>query len=328
MPCARTTEAATIPMSARSAEQGRGPARRDVHGIVLLDKPPGLSSNAALQSVKRLYRARKAGHTGSLDPLATGMLPLCFGEATKFSTYLLEADKVYRFEVQLGVTTRTDDAEGEVLERRPVPVLDPARVRAVLDRFLGEIEQVPPMYSALHHQGRRLYELAREGVEVERSPRRVTIHALDLLALERDRVRCEVRCSKGTYVRTLAADIGRALGCGGHVAALRRVSVTPFESHAMVTLEALQAAAERGDSALDSMLLPPDSALVTLPCVELGADAAHYFGAGQPVLVPRAPTSGRLRVYQADGSFLGVGEVADDGRVAPRRLVRLAARMP
>ncbi|HXH02989.1 MAG TPA: tRNA pseudouridine(55) synthase TruB [Candidatus Competibacteraceae bacterium] len=300
--------------------------KRDVHGVVLLDKPLGLSSNAALQAVKRLYRVRKAGHTGSLDPQATGMLPICLGEATKVSAYLLDADKTYDFVCRLGVTTTTGDAEGEVLERRPLPAaLSVAQVEAVLARFRGEIEQIPPMYSALRYQGQRLYRLARQGVEVERAPRTVTIHTLALRALEGERLACTVRCSKGTYVRTLAEDIGRALGCGAHVVELRRSAVSPYAAAAMVGLDELERLAEQGEAALDARLLPVDSAIAHWPALHVGADSAHYLRHGNPVLVPRAPTRGLVRLYQGETRFLGIGEILDDGRVAPRRLVQLPA---
>jgi tRNA pseudouridine55 synthase len=294
---------------------------RDVSGILLLDKPVGVTSNQALQAVKRLYHARKAGHTGSLDPLATGLLPLCLGEATKISAYLLDADKRYWVRVRLGTVTTTGDAEGEVVETRPVVGIDEARVREVLAGFLGTIRQLPPMYSALKHQGQRLYKLAREGVEVEREPRAVTIHAIMLLHLDGEEFEMEVHCSKGTYVRTLAEDIGAALDCGGYVSALRRTGVGPYLADRMVDLPEIERRAEEGLEALDALLLPVDSAVGHWPEVKLSEDAAYYLKLGQPVLVPRAPPNGWLRLYDARGRFLGVGEIDDDGKVAPRRLM-------
>ncbi|HHC72834.1 MAG TPA: tRNA pseudouridine(55) synthase TruB [Thiotrichales bacterium] len=295
--------------------------RRDVSGILLLDKPLGMTSNEALQKVKRYYKARKAGHTGSLDPLATGMLPLCFGEATKVSAFLLDADKRYRLGATLGVTTETGDSEGAVIEERPVPPLDETKVEEALARFRGEIEQIPPMYSALKHEGERLYNLARKGVEVKREPRRVTIHALELIAMGDDWLELEVHCSKGTYVRTLAEDIGEALGCGAHVSELRRTQVGPYDDpDAMVTMEQVEAATEEGFAALDALLLPIESALAHWPAVTLNEDSAYYLRQGQPVLVPKAPTSGMVRLFEAAGRFIGAGEIQDDGRVAPRRL--------
>lgn len=296
--------------------------RRDVHGIVLLDKPAGLSSNLALQIVRGIYGARKAGHGGSLDPLATGLLPLLFGEATKVSGRLLEATKGYRFTARLGITTSTGDAEGAVLEERPVERYDRAVFETVFERFRGEILQVPPMHSALKREGQPLYRLARKGVEVEREPRPVTIHALTLLGWDDTSFTADVRCSKGTYIRTLAVDIGAALGCGAHVVSLRRTEVAPYDATRMVTLEALRECAENGgDAALDAWLLPIDSALVDWPEVRLGADAAHYFVCGNAVQTRTAPRQGWVRVYADDGRFVGLGEVLDDGRVAPRRVL-------
>ncbi len=294
---------------------------REVSGILLLDKPVGMTSNHALQAVKRLYRARKAGHTGSLDPLATGLLPLCLGEATKISAYLLDADKRYWVRVRLGTVTTTGDAEGEVVETRPVVGIDETRVRAALAAFMGPIRQLPPMYSALKHQGQRLYKLAREGVEVEREPRAVTIHAIMLLALEGEEFDMEVHCSKGTYVRTLAEDIGAALGCGAFVSALRRTGVGPYLADRMIGMPEIERRAEEGFDALDALLLPIDSAVAHWPEIKLSDDAAYYLKLGQPVLVPKAPPNGWLRLYDARGRFVGVGEIEDDGKVAPRRLM-------
>lgn len=295
--------------------------RRNISGILLLDKDPGLTSNEALQIVKRLFDARKAGHTGSLDPLASGLLPVCLGEATKVSGFLLDANKRYWVRCRLGQRTATGDAEGEVLETRPVQGVDRARVARVLEGMEGPQEQVPPMYSAVKHQGQRLYKLARQGVEVERKPRPVVIHTLKLLDLEGEVLEFDVRCSKGTYVRTLAEDIGAALGCGAHVTALRRLAVGPYDGAAMVDLDSLRRLAAEGTDRLDSVLLPMESALAEWPDVRLSDDAAYYLRRGQPVLVPHAPTRGWVRLYARDRRFLGVGQILDDGRVAPRRLV-------
>ena len=295
---------------------------RSVNGILLLDKPEGITSNEALQVVKHLYNARKAGHTGSLDPLASGLLPICLGEATKVSGFLLDADKHYRVRCRLGERTTTGDAEGEVVETRPVEGLSEGRLREVLAGFLGEIEQIPPMYSAVKHQGQRLYKLAREGKEVEREPRKVTIHRLELTGLEPPFFDIEVHCSKGTYVRTLAEDIGEALGCVAHVAALRRTGVGPYDGSHMIALEELRRLAGSGDhAALDGLLLPIESALTQWPDVQLNNDAAFYVRQGQPVQVPHAPTSGWVRLYEGGGRFLGMGQILDDGRVAPKRLM-------
>lgn len=294
---------------------------RDVSGILLLDKPLGMTSNEALQRVKRLYHARKAGHTGSLDPLAEGLLPLCFGEATKLSAYLLDADKHYWVKVRLGVSTTTGDAEGEVVQTRPVDGVTRAALEQVVNRFVGPIQQLPPMYSALKYQGQRLYKLAREGVEVPREPRAVTIHAIELEDYADGEFEMMVHCSKGTYVRTLAEDIGEALGCGAHVSALRRTGVGPYGAGQLVTMAQVEQAAEAGDAALDALLLPLDSAVGHWPEVRLSADSAYYLKLGQPVLVPRAPTAGWVRLYDQAGGFLGVGQIEDDGKVAPRRLM-------
>jgi tRNA pseudouridine55 synthase len=293
-----------------------------VNGILLLDKPAGIGSNDALQKAKSLFQARKAGHTGSLDRGASGLLPLCFGEATKFSSFLLGADKIYAATFRLGIVTTTGDSAGEVLERLPVPDLDEERLRRVLGRFTGEIQQVPPMYSALKHKGQRLYDLAYRGIEVEREPRPVTIHELELRSLSGDRFDVSITCSKGTYVRTLAEDIGRELGCGAHVESLRRTGVGPFRLSEAVALAELEEMAGSGEvQSLDRLLLDVDEVLRDIPAVQLVESAAFYLCQGQPVMVPHAPTTGRLRLYNEAREFLGIGEVLDDGRVAPRRLV-------
>jgi tRNA pseudouridine55 synthase len=304
---------------------GRRP-RRPVSGVLLLDKPVGWTSNAALQAVKHLYQAAKAGHTGSLDPLASGLLPICLGEATKLSGFLLNADKGYRFTCRLGVTTTTGDAEGEVVAVRPVGPLSRESMEAALRRFVGTIRQIPPMYSALKHNGQPLYKLARKGMEVERAPREVTVRELHLLRLDDEEFECELRCSKGTYVRTLATDLGEILGCGAHVTALRRTVVEPYDAARMVTLESLREWAEQGLAVLDTKLLPSDSAVTQWPAVRVGGDAAFYLRQGQPVLAPRAPSQGWVRLYQDEQRFFGIGEILDDGRVAPRRL--LACEVP
>ncbi len=302
----------------------RHKAGRGVTGILLLDKPLELTSNDALQRVKRAYQAAKAGHTGSLDPLATGLLPCCLGEATKFSAFLLDADKRYRVRVRLGVTTTTADAEGEVTATRPVEGIDESLIRDALSGFVGTIDQLPPMHSAVKHQGQRLYKLARQGLEVERTPRQVQIFALDLLAVELPEIEIDVHCSKGTYVRTLAEDIGRVLGCGGHVSGLRRTAVGPYVESSMpfVGLDWVESRAAEGDlQSLDAALLPLDSALGHWPSVRLSADAAFYLQQGQAVLIPRAPTEGLVRLYDPSNRFVGVGSILEDGRVQPKRLI-------
>ena len=296
--------------------------RRNVSGIILLDKPLGFTSNAALQKVRWLLNAEKAGHTGSLDPLATGVLPLCFGEATKFSQYLLESDKGYETVMQLGVTTTTADAEGEVLRTREVNV-DRPEIEAVLPAFRGGISQVPPMYSALKRDGQPLYKLARAGEIVEREARSVTISRLELLECNQDKVRLAVDCSKGTYIRTLVEDIGERLGCGAHVAQLRRTQAGPFKLAQTVTLEELeQVHAEGGNEAVDRFLLPSDSGLQDWPLLQFSEHSAFYWLHGQPVRAPEAPKFGMVRVQDHNGRFIGIGEVSEDGRIAPRRLIR------
>jgi tRNA pseudouridine55 synthase len=295
---------------------------REVTGILLLDKPTGMTSNGALQVVKRLYGARKAGHTGSLDPLATGLLPICFGEATKLSGFLLEADKSYRAVVKLGERTTTGDSEGEVIRRGDISGIDRARVEEAAASFRGEILQTPPMHSAIKQNGVPLYKLAHQGIEVERKAREVTIHRFDVVEIAGDRVTIEVDCSKGTYIRVLADELGELLGCGGHICELRRTGVGAFDASRMVTLEELEAlAAEGGPEALDARLVSMESALSQWPDVRLSKDVAYFLVQGQPVFVPHAPSRGLVRIYTREDRFLGVGHILDDGRVAPKRLV-------
>ena len=304
---------------------------RNVSGVLLLDKPQGGSSNHILQRVKRLFGAAKAGHTGSLDPLATGMLPVCFGEATKISAFLLDADKRYHLKCQLGVNTTTGDAEGEVIDTQDVSAISEADVKKVLPDFLGEISQVPPMYSAIKHNGERLYKLARQGIEVERKARQVTIYDIDYISLDWEQLsdqkrlilELEVHCSKGTYVRTLVEDIAKKLNCGAHITSLRRLSVGPYDGD-MLTIDQLEALAEQGEDVLDSCLQPVDSGVSDWPDVHLTPDAAFYVQQGQAVMVPQAPTQGWVRIYDQD-HFLGLGEIQDDGLVAPRRMIKQCA---
>jgi tRNA pseudouridine55 synthase len=293
---------------------------RDLDGILLLDKPEGLTSNAALQKVRRLLGARKAGHTGSLDPLASGLLPLCFGQATKVCGLLLEANKTYLVTMVLGERTTTGDREGAVIERLAVPELDADALRRVAAGFLGESGQIPPMYSALKHQGQRLYQLARQGLEVERPARRITVHRIDLLGIEDHRLQFEIECSKGTYVRSLAEDFARACGTVGHVGSLRRLSLGPFTRPAMHELASLEQAATRPD-ALDALLLPVDAALPGMPAVMLGTAEQACVLQGQPVFVT-GPGSARVRMYGEGGLFLGTGRMTAEGRrLAPDRIM-------
>ena len=296
---------------------------RNVHGVLLLDKPAGMTSNGALQIVKRLFNARKAGHTGSLDPLATGVLPLCLGEATKISGFLLDAAKGYRSVFKLGVRTDSSDADGAVIATSPVGELNLDTVNSVLVRFVGPIVQIPPMHSAIKQNGVPLYKLAHQGVAVERLPRSVTIHELTLLRFENDEIEVAVRCSKGTYIRVLAEDIGAALGCGAHVAQLRRDFAGPYSLSQTVTLQQLQDDLQQGTEVLDRRLLPMDSALADWPGVKLSDDAAYFLKRGQTVFIPRTSDRGLVRLFNSQMNFLGIGQVQDDGRVAPRRLVNL-----
>jgi len=299
--------------------------RRKLDGVLLLDKPVGPSSSAVLQAVKRLFNAEKAGHAGTLDPLASGLLPLLFGEATKFAQFGLDSIKEYRAQIRLGVLTETGDAEGKVLERRAVDVTTNDAVRA-LARFRGPIEQVPPMYSALKHGGRPLYALARAGQTVERAARRITIHELEQLEFSADLLQLRVKCSKGTYVRQLAVDIGAELGTVAHLEALRRTAVAGFRLDAAVTLDDLQAL---GEEARVAWLLPADSLLEDLPRLDLAAEPSQRFLNGQAVAlqVPaQSGISGPCRVYREPGTLLGVGEAGPGGELHPVRLLAKVAR--
>ncbi|MFM1896610.1 MAG: hypothetical protein RLZZ385_1684 [Pseudomonadota bacterium] len=317
----RRTGIYTTKLSKRRRQAGR-----QVNGILVLDKGPGVSSNAALQEVKRIYNASKAGHTGSLDPLATGVLPLCLGEATKLSQFLLNADKTYRVAIRLGIRTDTGDAEGAVIQRVDDPVISDAELGAALTSLTGSIQQVPPMYSALKHQGVPLYKLARQGVDVEREARPVVVYRLELLERDGDTLTLEIDCSKGTYVRTLADDLGNLLGCGAHVTALRRTRAGVFTEQDAVTVERLRelrdatAGADEGFAAIDGLLVGMDQAVSNLPEVVLPEVTARCMRQGQPVLVRHLPEDGLVRLYEGD-QFIGIGSILDDGRVAPRRMI-------
>lgn len=306
---------------------GRGARKpqgfRDVDGILLLDKPTGISSNKALQIARFLFKANKAGHTGSLDPLASGMLPICFGEATKFSNYLLDASKSYRALCQLGKTTSTGDAEGKITSQSPVQV-DALDIQRVLRQFTGKVDQIPPMYSALKHKGQRLYKLARKGEEVERAPRQIEIYSLEMTGFSDNAFEIDVHCSKGTYIRTLAEDIGKVLGCGAYLAGLERTGVQPFWNNDCYSLDALRSISEQGLAGLDYCLLPVNSALVDLPELIVDPLAVNYLKQGQAVRVNLAPLSGLLSLITQNGHFIGIGEVASDGRILPKRLMNTA----
>jgi tRNA pseudouridine55 synthase len=308
--------------------RGRRSRSEAVDGVLLLNKPAGLTSNQALQRVKRLLNARKAGHTGSLDPAATGMLPLCFGEATKVCAFLLDADKTYRVTAKLGSTTDTGDATGAVVGTADVPTLTADEWDAVLQGFRGESKQVPPMYSALKKDGKRLYELARKGETVEREPRPIRIDAIELLEVAGTRLVFRVHCSKGTYVRSLVEDIAKAAGTVAHTARLHRETVAEFGADEMLDLEALEQTAAEGPAPLRECLLPPDRALAGLPAVTLAAADAERFRGGQAVAAHDAPPRGLVRVYGREQDFLGVGDVSANGAVAPRRVFGRPAGEP
>lgn len=292
--------------------------RQDVNGVLLFDKPIGLSSNQALNEVKRMFNAKKAGHTGSLDPLANGMLPVCFGEATKFSQFLLEADKQYYVEGKLGFRTETGDAEGPITLTREVPRISHPFLEKIFENFRGEIQQVPSMYSALKFQGKPLYVYARQGIIIERSSRQVTIKELKLLECSQEKIVLSVTCSKGTYIRTLIEDIGEMIGCGAFVSTLRRTYVEPFQRQKVWTLEELK---EATFDVRQTTLLPIESAVIGWPEIRLTKSVVLYLQQGQAVIVPRAPTSGYVRLISDSGKFIGIGQILQDGRVAPRRLV-------
>jgi tRNA pseudouridine55 synthase len=292
-----------------------------INGILLLDKPLEMTSNGALQRVKRLFGAKKAGHTGSLDPLATGMLPICFGEATKLSQYLLDSDKCYSVTGTLGIRTATGDAEGEVIATRDIVDVTRERLEQVFQQFIGQIDQIPPMFSAIKFQGQPLYKLARRGIEIERQPRPVTIHSLKLIDCTENTFKIDVHCTKGTYIRTLVEDIGEVLGCGAHVSELRRPAVSPYQDSKMYTLEELEAICNQdGQRALLSCLLPLESSVQSFPAIQLSTSAAFYLRMGQPVMATSVLSNGLIRLFSQDGQFMGIGEMMDDGRVTPRRL--------
>ncbi|WP_423839821.1 tRNA pseudouridine(55) synthase TruB [Vibrio mytili] len=308
---------------------------RPINGVILLDKPTGISSNDALQKVKRIYFAEKAGHTGALDPLATGMLPICLGEATKFSQFLLDSDKRYRVIAKLGERTNTSDSDGEVVETRPVDV-NLENLESCIEKFRGESDQIPSMFSALKYQGKPLYEYARKGIDVPRESRKITVYEIVLHRFEGDEVEMEVHCSKGTYIRTIVDDLGEMLGCGAHVTMLRRTGVAKYPYEKMVTLEQLNDLLEQAHreeiaprELLDPLLLPMDTAVEDLPEVNLLPELADMVQHGQPVQVFGAPIEGALRLTMGEERlFIGVGEMNDDGKIAPKRLVVFREEAP
>lgn len=296
---------------------------RRVNGILLLDKPGGLTSNRALQRARQLYRASKAGHTGSLDPLATGMLPLCFGAATRVSGYLLSAGKTYLVTGRFGIATDTGDADGGICERRDGPPIEEAALISVLEQFLGSIEQIPPMYSALKQGGRPLYRLARKGIDVDREPREITVHSLSLQQYRWPDFTLLTSCSKGTYVRVLVEDIAAALGTLAHVTALRRLEIEPFAGLRMHTFAELEAAAQVGLDALDGLLLPIERALPDWPALKLPGEHEDDLRHGRPVPADPDWAPGRVRLHGPENEFFGLGEVSADGQLLPRRIFSL-----
>jgi len=302
--------------------------REAVDGLLLLNKPTGMTSNRALQIVKRLLNARKAGHTGSLDPAATGMLPLCFGEATKVCAYLLDADKTYRVTARLGVATDTADADGKEIGTAAVPDLSAADWDSILQGFVGESQQIPPMYSALKQDGKRLYELARKGEVVERAPRRISIDEIVLLEAAGSRLVFRVSCSKGTYIRTLVEDVAKQAGTLAHTMRLHRETVGHFEASDMIDLDTVETLSRDDPAALTARLLAPDSALEAFPAVVVDAAAAQRFSGGQAVAGAGTGETGLARVYGDGERFLGVGELSGNGEVAPRRVFQLQAKNP
>ena len=301
---------------------GRNRKGRDLSGVVVLDKPRDMTSSDAVQHVKSSFNARKVGHTGSLDPLATGVLPLCFGEATKFSRFLLTSDKKYWVKLKLGIRTASGDADGDVVEERSTDGVTQDRIQHALESFRGEIDQIPSMYSAIKYRGKPLYKYARQGVEIERESRRINVYSIELSTFSGSEMTLRVHCSKGTYVRTIVDDLGEQLGCGAHVVELRRLMAGPFKESDMVTFEEIETA--RVDGRLDELLAPISSAVSQWPAVRLSAASAYYIRQGQPVLVPHAPSEGWVQLREScsnDEWFLGMGEIMEDGRVAPRRLI-------
>jgi len=293
---------------------------RNITGIIVIDKPTGRSSNHVLQQVKRLFDAKKAGHTGSLDPLATGVLPVCLGEATKVSSYLLDGDKRYQVTCQLGITTDSGDADGNVVAEIAVPEISEQSLLAVLPQFMGQQQQVPPMYSALKVQGQPLYKLARQGIEIERKSRTVTIYNIALLAYTSDSFTLDVTCSKGTYIRTLVEDISHALKTGGHVTMLRRIASAGYEMTQAVSIETLEQTAQQGVDALDALLLPTENALTSWPAIKVTDEQVIALRLGQQIDVEQAYESAQIRLFDRQGGFLGLGEMTETGRIAPKRV--------
>lgn len=293
------------------------PQKRNINGILLLDKPIGISSNAALQRAKRLFNAKKAGHTGSLDPLATGMLPICFGEATKFSQYLLDSDKCYIVTGKLGVVTTTGDAEGEVIATKQPKIYSQLELEKICQQFVGSIEQIPPMYSALKHQGQPLYKLARKGVIVARKPRQVEIYSIEFINYKNDELSLKIHCSKGTYIRTLIEDIAAVLGCGAHVVKLHRSQVGDLNASDMFSFDQLEAMTEN----MTHALLPLSKALYKVPTIKISKSSAYYLIQGQAISVPKLPEADIVAIFGPENELIGIGKSTAEGKLAPVRLI-------
>jgi len=293
---------------------------RNITGIVIIDKPTGRSSNHVLQQVKRLFDAKKAGHTGALDPLATGVLPVCLGEATKVSSYLLDADKAYHVTCKLGVVTDSGDSDGNILSTSEIPEFNEQTLLDLLPKFIGEQDQVPPMFSALKYNGQPLYKLARQGIEVERKSRRITIYDIQLLSIAADSFTLAVRCSKGTYIRTLVEDISHELGSGGHVVMLRRVAAAGYTEPQAISIEQLEEIAQQGLDALDARLLPTEDALPSWPEVIVSNEMVTALRHGQTIKIKQAYLSAKVRLFDMDKTFIGLGEMSEQGVVAPKRV--------
>ena len=307
----------------KKMEKQKRNIKNNVNGILILDKPTGLSSNRTLQNIKRIYNARKAGHTGSLDVPASGLLPICFGEATKVSGYLLNSNKKYYAQCKLGQTTTTGDATGEMLLARSVPQISETILKKTFKGFVGNVRQIPPMFSSLKYNGKRLYELAYNGIEVERKAREISIYSIELIKIYNDYFEIKVSCSKGTYIRTLVEDIGERIGCGAHVLSLRRLETGPFKQSQSITLEEIEFIAKKGQQALFNLLFPMDTVLQDFPKIQLTKDDAYRLRQGQVVAILGLPKSGQLRIYNNSNEFIGLGEVTKDRQLKAKRLINI-----
>mgnify|MGYP001173102062 CR=1 FL=1 len=304
-------------------EKQKKKTKNNVKGILLLDKPIGMSSNRLLQTVKKIYNAKKAGHTGSLDVPASGLLPICFGEATKVSGYLLNSNKKYFVKCSLGITTTTGDASGEARVTRKIPKISEIKLGSIVKNYVGNIQQVPPMFSSLKHNGKRLYELAYKGIEVQRKAREIRVYSIKLLRFNEDYFEIEVFCSKGTYIRTLVEDIGEEIGCGAHVSSLRRLEAGPFNLLDAAALEEIESTAKKGKQALYDLLLPMDTALKEFPKILLADDKIYSLRQGQSIEVSDIPKLGQLRIYNSSNEFIGLGDAVKNNQIKAKRLINI-----